>query len=83
MQASPTSLEGALVNGKLKATSGNLRYNDLQPEPSPEIATNVADSIIPLVKSLQGKVDDPVAVASMLQQSGSEKKLSHNSHKLV
>lgn len=70
MQVSPTSLEGAVASGKIKATSGNLRYNDLKPDSV--ISTNSTDTTEPLIKSLEGKVNDPVAVASMLQQSGSE-----------
>ena len=71
MQASPTSLEGAVASGKIKATSGNLRYNDLKPEPK-EVAVNSEDTLKPLVDALTGKVDDPVGLASILQQSGSE-----------
>ena len=72
MQSPHISLQDAIANGKLTASSGKIRYNDLSEQVDPNVTvTPPPDNVQSIINSISSVVDDPMPVADAINNADS------------
>ena len=72
MQSPHTSLQDSIANGKLTASSGKIRYNDLSEQVDPNVTViSPPDNVQSIINGISSVVDDPMPVADAINNAGS------------